>query len=78
MADRTKARQLAAESLKSGDPTGWFEKLYAEANNESSVVPWADMRPNPNLVSWLACSEFHTDRVLVIGWDWVTTPRLSA
>ncbi len=67
MADRTKARQLAAESLKSGDPTGWFEKLYAEANNESSVVPWADMRPNPNLVSWLACSEFHTDRVLVIG-----------
>jgi hypothetical protein len=25
-----RARQLSAESVAEGDPTGWFERLYAE------------------------------------------------
>jgi 2-polyprenyl-3-methyl-5-hydroxy-6-metoxy-1,4-benzoquinol methylase len=50
MPDRTRARQLAAEYLAKGDPTGWFEPLYREAEGGASVVPWAELRPNPNLL----------------------------
>ena len=49
---RARARQLAAEASAAGDPTGWFERLYAEAEAGESVIPWADGRPNPHLVQW--------------------------
>lgn len=52
MADRTRARQLAAEYLAKGDPTGWFEQLYREAGEGRSVVPWADRHPNSGLVEF--------------------------
>ncbi len=32
---------------------GWFEVLYATAGGDSSIIPWADLAPNPNLVRWL-------------------------
>jgi SAM-dependent methyltransferase len=41
----------AAEGL--GQPLDWFEALYREAADGTAVVPWADMVPNPHLVSWL-------------------------
>jgi SAM-dependent methyltransferase len=47
-------RQLAAESIARGDPTGWFETLYAAAEHGNATVPWADLAPNPRLVSALA------------------------
>ena len=50
--DRTRARQLANESFERGDPTGWFERLYQESEQGTAVLPWAELRPNPNLVSW--------------------------
>jgi len=50
--NRTRARELAAESLAQGDPTGWFETLYQEAERGETAVPWADLRPNPNLLSF--------------------------
>jgi 2-polyprenyl-3-methyl-5-hydroxy-6-metoxy-1,4-benzoquinol methylase len=49
---RARARQLAAESVAAGDATGWFERLYAEAEAGVSVVPWADGLPTPHLVEW--------------------------
>jgi len=49
---RARARELAAESLAGGDATGWVERLYAEAEAGEAVVPWADLVPNPHLVSW--------------------------
>lgn len=49
MADRTRARQLAAEYVVKGDPTGWFEQIYREAEQGAAEVPWADLCPNPNL-----------------------------
>ncbi len=39
--------------MADGDPLGWFEVLYATAGGDSSIIPWADLTPNPNLVSWL-------------------------
>jgi SAM-dependent methyltransferase len=39
--------------LARGDPLKWFDELYRSANGDLSRVPWADRRPNRNLVSWL-------------------------
>ena len=50
--ERARARQLSAESVAAGDATGWFERLYAEAEAGVSVVPWADGLPDPQLVAW--------------------------
>lgn len=52
-ADRTGARALAREYSERGDPTGWFEALYAQADGDAGVISWADLEPNPNLVEWL-------------------------
>jgi SAM-dependent methyltransferase len=55
MRDRTRARQLAAEYIAKGDPTGWFEVLYQEGEAGESVVPWADRGANSDLVEfWTA------------------------
>jgi len=52
MPDRTRARELAAEFLRRGDPTGWFEPLYQEAAAGKSLVPWADLCTNPHLLGF--------------------------
>jgi SAM-dependent methyltransferase len=53
-ADRAFARQLAADFIADGDDVGWFEALYAAAERGAATVPWADLAPNPGLVSALA------------------------
>jgi RNA polymerase-binding transcription factor DksA/SAM-dependent methyltransferase len=45
-------RALAARSVASGDATGWFEQLYAEAEDGGAVVPWDRGTPNPLLAEW--------------------------
>lgn len=52
MRDRTRARELAAEFHRKGDPTGWFEVLYREAEEGKSAIPWDDRHPTPHLVSF--------------------------
>jgi len=52
MKDRTRARELAAEFHRKGDPTGWFEALYQEGETGKSVVPWANLCPNPRLLDF--------------------------
>jgi hypothetical protein len=51
--NRVFARRLAADSIARGDPTGWFETLYAAAEQGTVTVPWADYAPNRRLVSAL-------------------------
>ena len=60
-------RSLVAESIADGDPTGWFERLYAKAEAGEAVVPWADGEPNPNLVSWASGLAGAGKRALVPG-----------
>lgn len=52
MRDRTRARELAAEFLRKGDPTGWFEALYKEGEAGKSIVPWADRGANSGLTEF--------------------------
>jgi hypothetical protein len=50
---RATAREIAHKHLDMGDPLGWFENLYSQAGEDISIIPWADLKPNPNLVDWL-------------------------
>ena len=36
-----------------GDPTGWFDNVYRDAQGDFRGVFWADLVPNPYLISWL-------------------------
>jgi SAM-dependent methyltransferase len=69
MVDRKRARELAAEYLEKGDPTGWFELLYKEAEQGQNVVPWADRGANPGLLDfWSAHPQAtHKKKALVIA-----------
>ncbi len=69
MTNRSRARELAAESLAQGDPTGWFERLYQEAERGETTISWADLRPNPNLLAFWEQDPLPTDgrSALVVG-----------
>ena len=65
---RAFAREIAHKHLDSGDPLGWFEELYSQADEDSSIIPWADMEPNPNLIDWLNQSgTAHSGLAIKIG-----------
>jgi SAM-dependent methyltransferase len=66
---RARARTLARASITQGDATGWFEELYREGANGQSIVPWAELRPNPNLTqAWDRLVGVQTpNRALVVG-----------
>jgi SAM-dependent methyltransferase len=66
---RAQARQLAQEFARRGDATGWFERLYSQAQGNEQAIHWADMEANPNLVGWLDQRNIQgTDkRALVVG-----------
>ncbi len=70
MSSRTRARELAAEYTGRGDATGWFETLYREAEVGAATVPWVDLKPNPNLLSFVARHPLETtcgSRALIVG-----------
>ena len=47
------AGRLAHKFLGRGDPTGWFEVVYAGANWAEARIPWAQQAVNPGLAEWL-------------------------
>src|SRR5204862_7777156 len=66
---RARVRELAQKYLSEGNPTGWFDALYVEAAGNAGAVPWANMTPNPELVSWLKARTVDGTgkRALVVG-----------
>jgi SAM-dependent methyltransferase len=63
------ARRLAAEALASGDPTGWFERLYAAAETGRAAVPWDRGAPHSLLVDWATTMRLDGTRrrAIVVG-----------
>lgn len=61
-------QQLAKAYAEQGNPDGWFEEFYARANGDIHKVYWADLEPNPFLLSWI---EDHSNsagaRAITIG-----------
>ncbi len=66
---RNAARELMKKHVEAGDPTGWFEPFYIAAAGNPERISWADMRPNPNLMSWLEAnpSGARSGKALVVG-----------
>jgi SAM-dependent methyltransferase len=60
------ARRLAAASLAAGDPTGWFEQLYAASRSGQAEVPWDVPAPSAHLQS-LDLPAGDGRRALVVG-----------
>jgi SAM-dependent methyltransferase len=48
------AGDLADRSIAAGDPTAWFEELYAAAEAGQTEVPWDRRAPSRFLVEWAA------------------------
>jgi SAM-dependent methyltransferase len=44
--------RLASRSFAEGDPTGWFEQLYAAGASGRVSMPWSRTEPHPLLVEW--------------------------
>ncbi len=64
-----RTQRLAAESVASDDPTGWFERLYVAAEDGEAVVPWDRDEPNRLLVEWTRSNAVDGAgrRALVVG-----------
>ncbi|HEY0778830.1 MAG TPA: methyltransferase domain-containing protein [Gemmatirosa sp.] len=50
--DAASAR-LAARALEAGEPTAWFEQLYAAGERGEIDMPWSRTEPHPLLMRWL-------------------------
>jgi len=50
------AQHLARAYAGLGKPDGWFEEFYASAVGDISKVYWADLKPSPLLLTWIAAN----------------------
>lgn len=71
MADtaRQKFLQMVASYQQRGDPSGWCDQVYRDADGDHTAVFWADLVPNPYLLDWLAQHPLPTDqaRAIIVG-----------
>jgi SAM-dependent methyltransferase len=57
-----RADELAASAIAEGEPTAWFDRLYAEGAAGHVTMPWDREDPHPLLLEW-------ADRVQLDGRD---------
>jgi SAM-dependent methyltransferase len=51
--DRPQAARFIADALAAGDPTGWFEPLYAATAAAGTTPPWNREDARPLVAEWL-------------------------
>jgi SAM-dependent methyltransferase len=49
-----RADELAGEAIGRGEPTAWFDRLYAEGADGLVGLPWDRTAPHPLLAEWTA------------------------
>jgi SAM-dependent methyltransferase len=59
--------ELVERSLAAGDPTGWFEPLYAAARSGTVKMPWDRPAANPLLAAALSKVRADGRRGMVVG-----------
>ncbi|QUQ66938.1 alpha/beta fold hydrolase [Kutzneria sp. CA-103260] len=59
--------RLAAQAIAAGQPTVWFDRLYAEGVRGEVKMPWNRQQPNPALVERLKGEDSQGKRGLVVG-----------
>ncbi len=66
---RARTRELAARFIAAGDPLGWFDALYREADGDTEKIPWVDMEPNAVFKAWAEANGLKGEgrRALVVG-----------
>jgi hypothetical protein len=47
-----RADELSREAYAEGDPTTWFDRLYAEGESGEISMPWSRGEPHPLLRAW--------------------------
>ena len=50
---REKIVSLVSKYIGKNQPSGWFEELYASANDNPEQIPWARLEATPHLIEWL-------------------------
>jgi SAM-dependent methyltransferase len=61
------ASALAAASIAAGDPTGWFEQLYARVGRGEAELPWDRGTPHPLLIDWATGRRGEGMHAVVVG-----------
>jgi 2-polyprenyl-3-methyl-5-hydroxy-6-metoxy-1,4-benzoquinol methylase len=64
---KSETQRLAERYNAEGDPTGWFDEIYRNADGDINRVVWADLVANPCLVDWLAQNRAPGPRAAVVG-----------
>jgi SAM-dependent methyltransferase len=59
--------RLAAQSIAEGDPTGWFDRLYAAGAAGEVSMPWNRRTPHPLLAAWSPGLAGRVGRAIVVG-----------
>lgn len=59
--------RLATRSIADGDPTGWFDRLYAAGVAGEVSMPWSRQTPHPLLEPWSQRLDGRGRRAIVVG-----------
>jgi pimeloyl-ACP methyl ester carboxylesterase/2-polyprenyl-3-methyl-5-hydroxy-6-metoxy-1,4-benzoquinol methylase len=59
--------RLAAQAIAVGEPTAWFDRLYAEGVRGEVLMPWNRQHPHPMLAEYLDHKTVAGKRGLVVG-----------
>ncbi|HEY6594516.1 MAG TPA: class I SAM-dependent methyltransferase [Asanoa sp.] len=61
--------RLASQSIAAGDPTGWFDRLYAAGAAGEIPMPWSRMEPHHMLVQFARARRLtgRGQRAIVVG-----------
>lgn len=64
-----RADELAAEAIAGGEPTAWFDRLYAAGAAGEVSLPWEREAPHPLLKQWMEAGDVGGDgrRAVVVG-----------
>jgi SAM-dependent methyltransferase len=61
------AGRPAADAVADGNPTAWFERLYAQASRGEAVVPWDRDEPHQVVADWFRGVHGIGRTALVVG-----------
>ena len=62
-------KKMVKSYQEADDPTGWFDRIYTDAEGDHTAVFWADLEPNPYLLKWLETHDpmEKTYKAVVVG-----------
>jgi ubiquinone/menaquinone biosynthesis C-methylase UbiE len=65
-----KYKEMVRDYQRRGEPLGWFDSIYSDAEGDHKAVFWADLSVNPYLEEWLKLNPIgknKTKKAIAIG-----------